>query len=519
MEPTLTRRALDLTDTMVLVTDRKGRIVYVNPAFTKVTGYPADEAVGLTPRLLRSGAQDKAFYRAMWGRILSGRPWTGEIVNRRKDGTLYTDHMTITPILTDGEVTHFVSVKHDVGSQLAQLSRGSPIGIVHLDAAARLRFGNDRAEQLLGGSFSDLLGEGWLVGCDPATVAAVRRDVAATAADGVDRERDLPRDERWIRLRMGPLDFDGSSRPGVVATLQDITERVAARRELAAREALAAGVIQSLPDPLAVVDPRGVVVRANPAWLAADPEPVGAAITDDGPPWLDSGRVSIVRDVAAGRAPQALEQLSSPDGRWFELRVTPLADPGRGAVVAARDVTAQHEEQSALWRRATTDSLTGIANRAAFDDQFAGALARGRRTGESVTLLFLDLDDFKSANDAHGHEAGDLILRRTVARIASTLRESDRFARIGGDEFAILCEGETGEPVAALVSRLEAAVADPIEIDGGRVDVGVSVGIAVAPDDGQRPDVLLRVADERMYASKRRRQGRGAPVADAVPRG
>lgn len=89
---------LDASDTMVVLTDRRGTIQYVNPAFTAVTGYAAHEAIGGTPRLLRSGAQDDAFYTKLWTTVLGGSTWHGELINRRKDGSLYADEMTIVPL-------------------------------------------------------------------------------------------------------------------------------------------------------------------------------------------------------------------------------------------------------------------------------------------------------------------------------------------------------------------------------------------------------------------------------------
>lgn len=119
----------------VLITDIEGRIEYVNPAFERVTGYSKAEAVGQRPSLLKSGVHDDAFYRDLWATILSGRTWEGRFVNRRKDGSLYHEDATISPVRSDsGEITHFVAVKRDVTreielqSQMAQASKMESIG-------------------------------------------------------------------------------------------------------------------------------------------------------------------------------------------------------------------------------------------------------------------------------------------------------------------------------------------------------------------------------------------------------
>lgn len=107
--------ALELAATAVLITDREGRIVWTNPAFTRLTGYTTAEVLGQTPRLLKSGQQSRAFYRKLWERIVAGRTWQGELANRRKDGTLYVEEQTITPVRdASGRITHFIAVKQDV---------------------------------------------------------------------------------------------------------------------------------------------------------------------------------------------------------------------------------------------------------------------------------------------------------------------------------------------------------------------------------------------------------------------
>ena len=107
--------ALEAAANAIVITDREGRITWVNPAFTRLTGYTPEEILGENPRLLRSDKQDRAFYEHLWNTILSGQVWRGEIVNRRKDGSLYTEEMTVTPVHDEGgEISHFIAIKHDI---------------------------------------------------------------------------------------------------------------------------------------------------------------------------------------------------------------------------------------------------------------------------------------------------------------------------------------------------------------------------------------------------------------------
>ncbi|KAB2958548.1 MAG: PAS domain S-box protein [Candidatus Methylomirabilis oxygeniifera] len=129
--------ALEAAANGIVITDRNGTIRWVNPAFTRLTGYPVEEAVGQTPRLLRSGRHDQAFYRNLWETVLSGRVWQGETVNRRKDGSLYTEDQTIAPVLDEqGAVIHFIAVKQDITEhrhledQLHQAQKLEAIGLL-----------------------------------------------------------------------------------------------------------------------------------------------------------------------------------------------------------------------------------------------------------------------------------------------------------------------------------------------------------------------------------------------------
>jgi len=108
-------RAMEMAGNAIVITDRNGTIQWVNPAFTDITGYSREEAIGKNPRILKSGKQDRVFYQQMWDTLLSERVWQGELVNRRKDGSLYTEEMTIAPVWDEsGHITHFIAIKQDI---------------------------------------------------------------------------------------------------------------------------------------------------------------------------------------------------------------------------------------------------------------------------------------------------------------------------------------------------------------------------------------------------------------------
>jgi diguanylate cyclase (GGDEF)-like protein len=163
----------------------------------------------------------------------------------------------------------------------------------------------------------------------------------------------------------------------------------------------------------------------------------------------------------------------------------------------------RRELEGRLMHQATHDHLTDLYNRPAFYEHLSGALARARRRGAKVTVLFLDMDDFKLVNDSLGHQEGDRVLREVAERLKESLRESDAAARFGGDEFVALLE-DVGEASEALevAERFQERLRIPYEVEGGdTMHTSASIGIAVGSWEG--PEVLVRKADEASYRAKR----------------
>jgi diguanylate cyclase (GGDEF)-like protein len=192
----------------------------------------------------------------------------------------------------------------------------------------------------------------------------------------------------------------------------------------------------------------------------------------------------------------------------------------RGALASARQRIAEEQANQALAdlaRAGTHDALTGLPNRALFDDRLQLALARERRGERHVAVLFLDVDRFKVVNDSLGHPAGDELLRTLAARLLGVLRPGDTVARFGGDEFVMLCEGlaELHE-VLRVAERILKAVAAPVSVRGRELVLTGSIGIALAETGDEDPVALLRDADAAMYQAKRQGGARFDLFDDAM---
>ncbi|MGI9584345.1 MAG: diguanylate cyclase domain-containing protein, partial [Acidimicrobiia bacterium] len=149
------------------------------------------------------------------------------------------------------------------------------------------------------------------------------------------------------------------------------------------------------------------------------------------------------------------------------------------------------------------DQLTGLINRTIFQDRLASAIARARRDGGLVTVMFLDIDGFKDINDRFGHAVGDELLRQIAARLVECLRESDTVARLGGDEFTVILEGgKRVEDAGQVASKILQAIATPFSVGARELVVTTSIGISVYPLDGDTHEELVKGADTAMYQSK-----------------
>ena len=176
------------------------------------------------------------------------------------------------------------------------------------------------------------------------------------------------------------------------------------------------------------------------------------------------------------------------------------ADITRRELVEAALLTREQE----LHRMALTDSLTGLANRRAFIDQLDQAHARALRHHTPVSVLFCDVDHFKTINDTWGHAAGDAVLKQVAHRLREQFRTEDTVGRLGGDEFAVICEDESASP-EVLLDRARDALAPPYSVPGHLIAVTVSVGTA-APRHGESSAQVLERADSAMYVAKAGRQ-------------
>jgi diguanylate cyclase (GGDEF)-like protein/PAS domain S-box-containing protein len=268
-------------------------------------------------------------------------------------------------------------------------------------------------------------------------------------------------------------------------------------------------------DLLSVAAFSGQYVHVNEAWtklLGYSPaELVGRPYTDFIHP-DDIDRTN-VETAALGSAPRVLvnfeNRYRAVDGSWHWLLWSARSD-GEQIYGVAKDITERkrlEQEREELVDRlrevARRDPLTGLANRRAWDDQFAAELRRAARSGDPLTLVMVDLDNLKTVNDREGHQAGDRLLRGATAAWRESIRETDFIARLGGDEFAILLPDCAPDGAADVLDRMADAMPGPHSF---------SAGVALW-DGGEASSALVRRADDALYAAKADGRGRVCQAA------
>jgi diguanylate cyclase (GGDEF)-like protein/PAS domain S-box-containing protein len=284
---------------------------------------------------------------------------------------------------------------------------------------------------------------------------------------------------------------------------QDFRRRAAERRtEILLRNA---------SDAILAVEADGTVRYVGPSvrgLLGYEPECLDTLVHPDHARMAGDWLRTVVSspDEASSRCEMMLRR---DDGSYLYVEAigaAQTADPELGAaVLSLRDVTANRELQDELTRRAFTDPLTGLANRARFDERLSRTLDRVREGETEAALLLIDLDGFKEINDTWGHAAGDDVLIATAHRLAGQLCPQATLARLGGDEFAVLLEGLDEQAANSFAADLAAAATEPIEASGAWVRCGMSVGVAYvrAGDRRTTGSGFLRDADIAMYKVKR----------------
>jgi len=523
---------LNAVDCGVCLLDDQFRVVLSNPRLAEILDIPRSR--------LRPGAPFRTLFEDSAGR--KSCTTVNMMWSDFEDGVVHKEPFCVQRGLPNGSTVEFrlrpvggggwvatcellVAQRHVEQDFRAEVERLSVVvenlseGFCLFDAEQRLircnerylrTYGLDRKTITPGMTFREILGAVIATGMYPGwSLDELYGKRAALFTDEPATDQLQLSDGRVIEMAVRPIGNEGW-----IAEHQDITVRVRYEEALRERNQLLDATLEHMAHGLCAFDGNLQVIVVNRRYL----EIYGLKEHEarPGTTLLDLMRHSITRGIHSPGVTaeamfadfrQRLIEDKEPvlhrrlaDGRVIAVRHQPTT--GGGWVGTYEDITERHLAHENIARMARHDALTDLPNRLLFREKMADGLARVEAGEESIVVMCLDLDNFKAINDSLGHPIGDRLLQAIGQRLADMLDPEDTIARLGGDEFAILQAQSTSADAEALARRIIEHVCEPITIDEHEINTGISIGIAVAPDNGISGDHLMKCADLALYRAK-----------------
>jgi diguanylate cyclase (GGDEF)-like protein/PAS domain S-box-containing protein len=504
----------------VALIDKDGRYLYVNPAFTAITGYSLQD-IATGKDWFRKAYPDpryrgeviemwkRDFARKAIDRITNVRCKDGEVRAIEFKGTVLRDDQAIV-ILTD-------ITKHKRAEEAYHAVVEHSLQGLHILQDQREVFVNSAYAAMLGYTVEELLAlspkqvrnlvhrddREFLKGYFEGTVLPQRYEYRIIRKDG---------SVRWVEAFPSRMEYQG--RPAVQVAMVDITERKEAEATLRNSEERYRTLVESSTDAILMLDRERNAIACNQAFLDLfgyrKGEVEGKSIriihlSEKSFHTYGKTTYSLVDRVGSLREEWDLKR---KDGTIFsaEIVTSPVRAPDgttTGYICIIRDITERKRAEEELEYMATHDVLTGLPNRTLFNDRLIMALSHARRSQNNLAVMLFDLDYFKDVNDTLGHSMGDQLLRAVGNRLSEVLRKGDTVARIGGDEFLLLLADMVKiDYTTTIAQKILQAFREPFVCNDHQLYITPSIGIAIFPDDGTDADTLVKNADIAMYRAK-----------------
>ncbi len=532
--------AIEQSPTSIVITDLNGNLQYVNPQFTRVTGYSADEAIGANPRILQSGLTSKETYSEMWKTVTAGKVWNGELINKRKNGEIYFEEAHISPVVNDtGEIIQYVGVKFDIterklaeltlqesSEQINLLLNSMAEGVYGVDTEGNCTFvnkaflqilGYDHVDEVIGKHVHELTHHTHHHDGSPypytecKIYAAFKENKNIHVTDEVFWRKD--KSAVFVEYWSQPIVKNNVS-TGAIVTFIDISERKQAEHQLL----IAATVFEESQIGMIVTDANAIILRANKAFTSITGYSA-QEVMGRNPHLLSSGNQPKEFYAAMWKS---INKRGAWEGEIWNRRKNGEAYPEYLAISAVKesngsvinyvatliDITESKVASDEIKSLAFYDTLTKLPNRRLLLDRLKHALITNGRKNSHGALLFIDLDHFKTINDTLGHNIGDLLLQQVATRLNSCVREGDTVARLGGDEFVVLLEGlgedqfDAATNTESIGSEVLSVLNQPYKLTSHHYHSTCSIGATLFSDSKTDVDDLLKQADIAMYDAK-----------------
>ena len=544
-EHTMLAAAVSQSTSGVLVTSAEPTgdvypIIYVNPAFERITGYSFADVRGRDCRFLEeaegSGKTGSAIHHAMEQR----KPVQVEIANFRRDGARFWGELSMSPVNDEhGKLKFFVGLLTDISERvrtrdmleertqrLAEAERLAHLGHWRWDIASNKLWWSDEVYRIRGldpkkldPDFNRTLST-YHPDDQPYVEKFVRH--AAATHESVEFEARIVRPDgglRHVRVKGQYSPSTAEAGESVFGIFQDITAQKENEAALRRSERQYRRLMEAVPHGIKEIALDGTITYANQAhheMLGYPPGGlVGKRVFDiiAEAPQRAEAEQRFRRLISGERPTMAFPtRYRTADGRIIDVQVDAVISRNEtgavnGVISVTTDITERVQSEKRLRYLAFYDPLTGLGNRVLLTEQlgeqfkFAGADRR-------VAVALFNIDGFKIINDVLGHDAGDSVLREFSTRLSAAFGGADGVARLAADEFAAIITGDTGRD--ALREQLQAvkeALEAPLQLPASRLDLRVSVGVAMAPQDGETAEALLRNADNALLEVKRQDPG------------
>jgi len=312
---------------------------------------------------------------------------------------------------------------------------------------------------------------------------------------------------------------------GVMGVSRDITQMYKATQDIKEQKLFLQTIIDGINDPVLVIKDDYTILLMNESAKANIDESIVSNMEypkcyevshHSQTPCDSNAHPCPLNEIIKTKKPVSVihdhpDKFGNSD--YFEISSTPLMDKEHniiGVIESTRNITAHIQDKNALKKqkdildyKAHYDGLTGLPNRELFIDRLTQAIKSANRSHNLVAVLFIDLDHFKDINDSLGHQIGDEVLKEVSNRLKHQIRETDTIARLGGDEFTVIIDAlHDTSTIIDIVNNLINSMNTPLIVDEHKLYSTISIGVALFPDDGSIPDVLLKNADAAMYKAK-----------------
>jgi len=518
-------------------TDENYPIIYVNPAFERITGFAAEDVSGRDWRLLAevSGTNTEA-REQIRDAFRKRQPTQIDAVNRRKNGEKFWNSLSISPVFDErGTLRFYMCVFTDISERvqirdmleehtrmLAEAEHLAHLGHWRWDINADKLWRSEEIFRIRGMTLNDAPVDfrGTVNSFHPDDRAMVSNAISGVAVNHQSAEFEArilrPDSEiRHVRIIAQYSPPTSSSGEAVFGTFQDTTVQRQQEAALRRSERRYRRLMEAVPHGIIEISVDGTITYANQSHHKMlgyqRGELIGKSMFDliSEPVRQADARRRFQMMMNAEAFTQAFtSRYLTTDGHAIDVQVDAVIsrnEDGKvnGVITVVTDVTERLQSEQRLRYLAFYDPLTGLGNRALLDEHLGDQLAR-RDENKRVAVVLFNIDSFKIINDVLGHRVGDAVLREFGARLAAKFGNQDGVAHLGADEFAVVLTGEfEREEVGIQVQEIKNALEAPLQLSGSRLDIRLSVGVSMAPYDGDDSEELLRNADNALLDAKR----------------